>query len=54
MNAPHPELVRRALLSPKQALRLWYAFFFQLPWLPENRVMQPWFLPRALLLGVHG
>ena len=48
LNAPHPELLRRALASPAQLAKLWYAFFFQLPWLPENRILQPWFLPRAL------
>ena len=34
LNAPHPyALVRRS--SPRQALRSWYALYFQLPWLPE-------------------
>jgi pimeloyl-ACP methyl ester carboxylesterase len=47
LNAPHPSL-RWAVLRPRQLARLWYAVFFQLPWLPENRILQPWFLPRAL------
>jgi len=41
-NCPHPALFRRALRSsPRQLLRSWYMFFFQIPWLPE------WLLARA-------
>jgi pimeloyl-ACP methyl ester carboxylesterase len=36
LNAPHPVAFRRYLLRhPAQLLRSWYAFYFQLPWLPE-------------------
>jgi pimeloyl-ACP methyl ester carboxylesterase len=35
MNAPHPAVFLRELRRPRQFLRSWYAFFFQLPWLPE-------------------
>ena len=35
VNAPHPRGFRRALMHPSQALRSWYAGFFQLPGLPE-------------------
>jgi pimeloyl-ACP methyl ester carboxylesterase len=36
LNCPHPEVMRRALLTnPRQMLRSWYIAFFQLPWLPE-------------------
>lgn len=35
LNAPHPELFRRAVRRPPQLWRSWYVFFFQLPWLPE-------------------
>jgi epoxide hydrolase 4 len=36
VNGPHPAAFRRHLRSsPRQLLRSWYAFYFQLPWLPE-------------------
>jgi pimeloyl-ACP methyl ester carboxylesterase len=36
LNAPHPVAFRRYLIRhPTQLLRSWYAFFFQLPGLPE-------------------
>ena len=36
LNAPHPAALRRELRrGTDQLLRSWYAFFFQLPWLPE-------------------
>jgi pimeloyl-ACP methyl ester carboxylesterase len=36
LNAPHPIVFRRYLRSsPGQLLKSWYAFSFQLPWLPE-------------------
>jgi pimeloyl-ACP methyl ester carboxylesterase len=35
-NVPHPAVMRNYLYShPKQMLKSWYAFFFQLPKLPE-------------------
>jgi len=48
MNAPHPEVFRRVLRrSWVQRARSWYILFFQLPWLPENRILEPSFLPRV-------
>ena len=36
MNVPHPNVFRDFLhRSWRQRLRSWYAYFFQLPWLPE-------------------
>jgi len=36
LNVPHPSVMRRYLMTqPRQLLRSWYMFFFQLPWLPE-------------------
>jgi epoxide hydrolase 4 len=36
LNVPHPSVMRKFLSSrPRQLLRSWYMFFFQLPWLPE-------------------
>ena len=36
LNVPHPSVMRRFLSTrPRQVLRSWYMFFFQLPWLPE-------------------
>ena len=36
LNVPHPSVMRKFLsMSPRQLLRSWYIFFFQLPWLPE-------------------
>lgn len=35
LNAPHPAAYRRELTRSTQALRSWYAAFFQLPVLPE-------------------
>ncbi|MBI9044956.1 MAG: alpha/beta hydrolase [Anaerolineaceae bacterium] len=35
-NVPHPAVMRSFLKSnPSQMLKSWYAFFFQIPWLPE-------------------
>ena len=37
LNAPHPVAFRRYLLRhPAQLWRSWYAFYFQLPRLPES------------------
>lgn len=38
INAPHPAAYRRELFRSTQALRSWYAGFFQLPVLPETAV----------------
>jgi pimeloyl-ACP methyl ester carboxylesterase len=36
LNVPHPSAMRKFLSTrPRQLLRSWYIFFFQLPWLPE-------------------
>jgi pimeloyl-ACP methyl ester carboxylesterase len=36
LNAPHPIAFRRYLpSSPRQLLKSWYTFYFQIPWLPE-------------------
>jgi pimeloyl-ACP methyl ester carboxylesterase len=36
LNVPHPSVMRRFLSTrPRQLLRSWYMFFFQIPWLPE-------------------
>jgi epoxide hydrolase 4 len=51
LNAPHPVLFRREILTnPRQALASSYAFFFQLPWLPERLLKA--FDCRALRKGV--
>jgi len=37
LNAPHPQALREALTgSPRQLVRSWYMFYFQVPWLPER------------------
>jgi pimeloyl-ACP methyl ester carboxylesterase len=36
LNAPHPAAFLRELRTPRQLLRSWYTFFFQLPRLPER------------------
>jgi epoxide hydrolase 4 len=35
LNAPHPATFETELRHARQLFRSWYAFFFQLPWLPE-------------------
>jgi epoxide hydrolase 4 len=36
LNVPHPSVMRKFISTrPRQFLRSWYMFFFQLPWLPE-------------------
>jgi epoxide hydrolase 4 len=36
LNVPHPSVMRKFVSTrPRQLLRSWYMFFFQLPWLPE-------------------
>jgi pimeloyl-ACP methyl ester carboxylesterase len=35
LNGPHPGSLLKGLRSPRQLVRSWYMFFFQLPWLPE-------------------
>jgi pimeloyl-ACP methyl ester carboxylesterase len=37
LNCPHPAIFAQALRgNPRQLLRSWYMFFFQIPWLPET------------------
>lgn len=39
LNVPHPAVLGRALRrAPRQLLKSWYIFFFQLPWLPEQLI----------------
>ena len=38
INAPHPAVFSREMRHPRQFLRSWYAFFFQLPRLPEAAI----------------
>src|SRR5262245_41030663 len=35
LNCPHLAIFRQHLQDPRQLLKSWYMFFFQLPWLPE-------------------
>ncbi|HUB08083.1 MAG TPA: alpha/beta hydrolase [Myxococcales bacterium] len=36
LDCPHPAiLLREILTNPRQLMRSWYMFFFQIPWLPE-------------------
>lgn len=35
-NVPHPAIFAKGIRRPRQLLRSWYIFFFQLPWLPER------------------
>ncbi|HWP64457.1 MAG TPA: alpha/beta hydrolase [Candidatus Limnocylindria bacterium] len=37
LNCPHPAIFAQALRrDPRQLLKSWYMFFFQIPWLPET------------------
>jgi pimeloyl-ACP methyl ester carboxylesterase len=37
LNVPHPTVMLRMLkANPRQLLRSWYTFYFQLPWLPDR------------------
>lgn len=39
LNVPHPSLMPKMLRKyPRQLLKSWYIFFFQLPWLPEKAI----------------
>jgi len=49
INGPHPTLMLRALQSSwAQMKKSWYIFYWQLPWLPEQTVLHPLFMRRAL------
>ena len=57
LNVPHPAVMRRYLRSsPRQLLRSWYVFFFQLPRLPERFLARDGFanLARAVRGGRRG
>jgi pimeloyl-ACP methyl ester carboxylesterase len=47
MNVPHPRMFEKGLRSPRQLLRSWYVFAFQLPWLPERAVARDSYRPLA-------
>jgi pimeloyl-ACP methyl ester carboxylesterase len=38
LNAAHPRRLLQGLRTPRQLLKSWYFFYFQLPWLPERHV----------------
>ncbi len=38
LNVPHPVRMMEGLRTPRQLLKSWYMFFFQLPWLPEASI----------------
>jgi pimeloyl-ACP methyl ester carboxylesterase len=38
LDAAHPRSLQKGLSNPRQLLRSWYFFYFQLPGLPERRV----------------
>jgi pimeloyl-ACP methyl ester carboxylesterase len=39
LNVPHPAVLGRTLRrTPRQLVKSWYIFFFQLPWLPEKMI----------------
>jgi pimeloyl-ACP methyl ester carboxylesterase len=38
LNVPHPRRFLQGVRRPRQLLKSWYMFFFQLPWLPERVV----------------
>lgn len=41
LNSPHPEALEKQLWSePRQLMRSWYMFFYQLPWLPEQIILR--------------
>ncbi|WP_245897118.1 alpha/beta fold hydrolase [Hymenobacter nivis] len=51
LNVPHPRALVGALRrQPRQLLKSWYVFFFQLPWLPETlaRLRGAWLARQAL------
>lgn len=54
LNAPHPGPTRRELRRPRQLRRSWYAFFFQLPWLPERVIARnDYAVIRAICQGAN-
>jgi pimeloyl-ACP methyl ester carboxylesterase len=54
LNAPHPDVITRFLRrgDPEQLRRSWYAFTFQIPWLPEYLLRKDnW---RRMVLALRG
>jgi pimeloyl-ACP methyl ester carboxylesterase len=53
LNVPHPAVMFRFLRrDPEQFRRSWYAYFFQLPWLPETGLqLNNWRNAERLLRG---
>jgi pimeloyl-ACP methyl ester carboxylesterase len=48
LNVPHPLVMQRLLWTdPRQTLRSWYMFLFQLPWLPEAMLRRNNWRPAA-------
>ncbi len=47
MNVPHPKVFEKGLRQPRQLLRSWYVFAFQLPWLPEKGIARGDYQPFA-------
>jgi epoxide hydrolase 4 len=45
LNVPHPRRLLHGLRRPRQLVKSWYMFLFQLPWLPERlaRARRWWF-----------
>mmetsp|Transcript_7404 Transcript_7404/g.17685 ORF Transcript_7404/g.17685 Transcript_7404/m.17685 type:complete len:392 (+) Transcript_7404:368-1543(+) len=43
-NAPHPRIFFKHISKPAQAIKSWYMFFFQIPWLPEVFLYETKFL----------
>jgi pimeloyl-ACP methyl ester carboxylesterase len=45
LNVPHPRRFLHGVRRPRQLVKSWYMFFFQLPWLPERvvRTARWWF-----------
>lgn len=40
LNGPPVGLMNRQIFKPKQLLKSWYIFYFQLPWLPEFQFLR--------------
>lgn len=48
LNCPHPGRFLGGIRHPRQIVKSWYMFFFQLPWLPERLMAaRGWRFPSA-------
>ena len=47
MNCPHPAIMAKRIWLPRQLRRSWYVFLFQLPRIPEKRVLSRDFVKAA-------